>query len=1185
MHAKNEEATSVDTSPQIVFQLVNAAGSGLTANVIYITTDVTYNELTLQVGLTSGSVTLTPGTITDPSTPPTSGTVFYLDLSQLQLSPDVLAGLKLSADGFSFKTFPASSVVGVTPTVVKTLSAGTSGGLSITISGMEVPKALGTPTVQLYVTYYGVPAVQGMFSSFQVALVARPDERSGFLPDVLAVGLDQSTIVSSNLPLRRAENALSLQLSPGATGTVVKAGPSTVFSVSFVYGATGDTFGYGALTDVANACNIVAAAGLNADGWTIAANLHGQSPSWTLQPPDGAPIVGSGVQAIVAFDFTNIVTTYQPGPTAMVIAFANVPGYADGVYTLVLNKVPHVAIDWLKVTPNPTYFRNGKATVTVSWLARNATSLTLTQNYKQLDVTGKTHIPVDLTAESTVLNLVATRPGGSVVNRDSATQTATALPVINSFTGAPLEIYCGSASHDATFAWAVDTPDDVLVSLTSTGDAFGGQTFNATGTTNATLTGPQVITLAPNLATPSAALTRKLVVSAFKPQVSAQTAPSATTDVAFSPTAPFVALLSRSQNSVLVTDTVSYAVQQTLQVGKRPTSLAISQDGALLVTTNSGSADVSLIAVTAQGTGLPSFSAATSVALPATPSRAVITPDRQRVFVTVGTQAGASGQVVSLVRSGHGYAIEGTVYVGAAPAGICFDASGTRLFVANSSNKTVSVVALDQSGALGSVVDTIEGLPGSPVDVAATSSGKQLLIACPQQNAIVVVDPNYPNTGSRNTVTVGKGPRAIALTPGGGYALVANQLDATVSLLSTWGPPASAAVAGSPIPVGQRPYGIAASQDGLMAAVATEDASGFGLITLETYVAAPKTVSTPNQPTDVAAAPDGSVVFAWHDAAVPAAGHLPPGILVYNLTYGQISAVLASQPILGCVFSPVASDQQAIAITQGAAALSLIRTTDLTVTSVDLSSVAKGSSPLSIAIAGDGQTLFVLLGTSSRGYGLLVLTKSSGAWTPGQTVPLYQGSGAGVVMLRSTPDGSAVFVVDPAASSVRVVRRASDGTYSLDPAVVPADASALDATILPDGSTAYVLNAGAQYNTVTVVDVATLAVRTAAIPQTFVNLRGLIASPDGRRLYATDTNAGALRVLDPASLRILQTLPLNAQPSAAAGADGLAILPDASRIFTANTRGQGSGGAGAQGSLAVIDAVQMGAPSGLGAAA
>ncbi|AUX37481.1 MULTISPECIES: beta-propeller fold lactonase family protein [Sorangium] len=1180
MHAKNEEATSVDTSPQIVFQLVNAAGPGLTANVIYITTDATYNQLTLQVGLTSGSVTLTPGTITDPSTPPMSGTVFYLDLSQLRLSADVLAGLKLSADGFTFKTFPASSVVGMTPTVAKMLSSGTSGGLSIAISRMEVPKALGTPTVQLYATYYGVPAVQGMFSSFQVALVARPDEPSGFLPDVLAVGLDQSTIVSSDLPLRRAENAISLQLSPGATGTVVNAGPSTVFSVSFVYGATGDSFGFGALTDVTHACKIAPKAGLNAECWKITKNPNEQAPSWTLQPPEGAPIVGSGVLAIVAFDFTNIVTTYQPGPTAMVIAFANVPGYADGVYTLVLNKVPHVAIDSLKVTPNPTYFRNGTATVTVSWKARYATSLTLTQNGKQCDVTGKTHTQVNLTAESTVFNLAATGRGGGAVNRDSKYRTATALPVINSFTGAPLDIYCGSASHDATFAWAVDIPDDVLVSLTSTGDAFGGQTFKATGTTNATLTGPQVITLAPNLATPNPALTRKLVVSAFKPQVSTQPLPDATTDVVFSPTAPFVAFLSQSQNSILVMDTVSYEIQRTLQVGARPTSLAISQDGALLVTTNSDSNDVSLIAVTAQGTGLPAFSAATSVKLPATPSRAVITPDRQRIFVTVGTQAGAPGQVESLVRSGDAYVIEGTVDVGAAPAGISFDASGSRLFVANSSDETVSVVALDPRGALGSVVEIIAGLPGSPVDVAATSSGKQLLIACPQQNAIVVVDPNYPGTASRNTVTVGNGPRAIALAPGGGYAFVANQFDSTVSLLSTWGPPASAAAAGDPIPVGQSPYGfaygIAASQDGLMVAVATEYATGFGLITLATYVAAPETLSIPNQPTDVAAAPDGSAVFAWHDAAVPAAGHLPPGILVYNITYRQISAVLASQPILGCVFSPVASDRQAIAITQGAAALSLIRTTDLTVTSVDLSSATKGSLPLSIAISGDGQTLFVLLGTSSRRYGLLVLTKSSGAWTPGQTVSLYQGSGAGVVMLRSTPDGSAVFVVDPAAPAVRVVRRASDGTYSLDPTVVPADASALDATILPDGSTAYVLNAGAQYNTVTVVDVATLAVRTGAIPQAFVNLRGLIASPDGRRLYATDANAAALRILDPASLRILQTLPLNTEPSAAAGADGLAILPDASRIFTANTRGQGSGGAGAQGSLAVIDAVQMG---------
>ena len=151
---------------QLSFQIVNNAGGTPAQNVIYITDDASYNQVSLQVELTSGSTTLSPGTIPDPSSPPSTGTTIYLDLSGLQLTPAAWKQLKPSAAGWTFKTFPEEGVIGMTPASSIQFTSGTSGVITIGIAGIVVPQALATPLVQLYADYYGVPGVQGMYSAF-----------------------------------------------------------------------------------------------------------------------------------------------------------------------------------------------------------------------------------------------------------------------------------------------------------------------------------------------------------------------------------------------------------------------------------------------------------------------------------------------------------------------------------------------------------------------------------------------------------------------------------------------------------------------------------------------------------------------------------------------------------------------------------------------------------------------------------------------------------------------------------------------------------------------------------------------------------------------------------------------------------------------------------------------------------
>jgi DNA-binding beta-propeller fold protein YncE len=1145
-----------DVPVQLAFEIVNSAGGDTAENVIFVTSDAGYNKLSLQIALTSGTTTLAPGAIPDPSTPPGAGagTTLYVDLSGLQMTVEAWSQMSLQANGWTFTKFSEEGIVGMTPVGAPVqLSAGTKGAISIGISGLFLTSAPKDPHVQVYAAYYNVPGVTGQYSTFAVAIRNASTQQSD-LSEAIAVSLSANGIVNSIDPLLHAANAFSLLFS--SRQRLVTAGPNTTFAISFVYGAPRDQYGYGALSDAPRAAQIAVTQGENAEDWQITPNINTDSPNWTLQPPDGAAIVGSGVQSVVGIDFSNVITAYQPGPTVMLISYSQVPGYRDGTFTVVLNKVAHAAIGSLQVSPNPTYFVSGSAAVTVSWSVSGAQSLELTQNYQTTPVTGRTQLPATLEAELTTFTLKATGTPGTVENSDYRTVQAIALPVINSFSGSPTEIYSGSTSHDASFNWVVDSSDDVT--LSSTGDAFDGQSFGPKGSASVPITQPQMVTLAPVTAANPLALTRRLVISAFEPTPESHSLPFTPTAVIASPTGPFV-VVAGPASSLTALDTVQYATAGSVDLGHAPSALTFSPDGATLVSANSD-ATVSVIDVTLGPTGLPVFGSPSTIPLDGAPQAVVFSPHGPRIFVTVDPGGATAGHVVSLLHSGAGYAVEGTVTVGHKPRALTLDAAGTRLFVANSAEDTVTVVGLTAGGALGGTT-TIHGLTGQPTGVAATPDGRQLLVSC-LAGTVVAIDPDHPDKGQRSVLTVGRSPGQISLTPSGAYAAVANRDDGSVSLIDCWGLPRSSRVVGQPLSVGSQPVAIAATPDGLQLLVAV--AGGLSVITLAIYRAVAEAPSVPNGPTSVAVSTDGANLFAWHDAQLPARSQ-SPGILVYNQVSRTVSNLLASQNVLRCVVSPDPLAKQAFAIVQGDAGLHLIATDTLETDRQDLG-LAPGTTPVALAVCGEGQTLFVAVADASHNLSLVVLRWQDTTWAKAQTVALYRQVSPGRILLRPTPDATSLFLVDVAAAQVRVLRL-TGASYTLSPTTIAGDVRALDLALVPDGSAAYVLNAGQATNTVTIVDVASLQSHVAAIPQSYVNLTALQPSPDGRWLFAVDTDAAAVRILDPRSLRILQTILLSSSSGSVAGAAGLAVMPDGSRLFTANILSQ---------TLSIVEQIQMG---------
>jgi DNA-binding beta-propeller fold protein YncE len=1153
----------IDASPQLTCAIINSAGETTTENVIFVTRDPDYNQVSVQIGLTSGSTILTPGTIPDPLSPPgpDEGTTIYVDLNALGLSAEVWDQLTFHGQGWTFQKFSDQGVVGMTPVGSPIpLDSGTAGTIPIEVRGIVVPEAPPIPQIQIYVVYYNIPTVPGNYSTLAVALQKAPDEHDGDLSTVIGASLSANGIINTPGPQLKAANRFALQFTN--LGGLVPAGPDTTFSVTFVYGAPNDAYGYGALTDVASANDFLVRRGDNATNWTITPDKNAQAVTWTLLPPEGAPIVGTGGQSVVAINFSNVVTTYQPGPTVMLVSYCAVPGYKDGTFTLVLNKIPHVSIGSLEVTPNPTYFRaDGSAKVTVRWKVAAPQSLELTQNYLTTPVTGLTERDATLEAESTVFALRATGRPGTVDNSDYRTVNAIALPVINSFTGAPAEIYHGTLAHDASFDWAVDSASDVR--LYSTGTAFNGQSYTATNNTSAAIFETQMVSLVPKSLINRITLTRRLVFSAFKPVPEKHTLPFTPGAAAASPSGPFV-ILAGPSTSLTVVDTVRYTPSSTYELGHAASALAFSADGTILATANTDRT-VSIVGVDLGASGMPTFTNLSTITLSHAPQQLVFSPNRQRIFLTLDPDGDEPGRVLALVRSQNGYEIEGPpVTVGRRPRGLTLDAAGARLFVANSGDQTVTMIGLARTGKLGSS-SVLSGFAGRPTGIAATPSGRQLLVSCASTDdatgTVVVIDPSHPETGQRSTLPAGGSPGQIALLPSGSYAAVANGENGTVTLIDCWGRPAEAAIPGPPIAAATRPTGITASPDGQQVLVAVD--GGFCVVTLATYQASTTMPAMPNRPTSVAVTTDGESVFAWHDMGI--APKSSPGVLVYDTTSRTTTNLLADRDVLRLVVSPDPLAKEAFAIIKDDPALYRVAVDSLDTQTYPLG-LPSGTTPVALTVSGDGEAVYVVAADAGRDLTLVVLEEHDNTWTVAQTLPLYRMAAQGRILLRSTPDGTTLFVVDTTAAQVGVLRR-TGSSYVLSPTKITGEIRAHDLAVAPDGSTAYVLNAGLQTNTITVVDVASLNSRIAPVPQSYVNLTALQPSPDGRRLFATDTNAAALRVFDPRSLRIIQTIPLAAGSGQVRGITGLAVAADGSAVFTANADSQ---------NLGIVEQIQMG---------
>ncbi|WP_028060602.1 beta-propeller fold lactonase family protein [Candidatus Solirubrobacter pratensis] len=1145
--------------PQLVFE-IDSAGAPST---IYVTGTASDNDLTLKIATTaSATFSPAPHVVDKPQAPTATGSLLYLDLTPLNLTAAEFAAISPTPSDWTMVAFPDDQLIGMTPEADVTI--GPSDSIELHIGALADPQATGA-SASLTVTAFRVAGITiGSLpfpSNFSVALATPPDGGEALSQDLL-VELATPDVVNSIPAYDPVANQLAFAFYAGPRGRPVVAGAETQFTLSFVYSS--DPSGYGALCttdEVKPPFEVVS--GVNAGAWKITANRSQQSPSWTLRPPPKHPIVGTGPLATVGILANDLVTTFQPGPTVALISYTGLTGYADGVFTLPMTKHAHVSIGALSVKPNPTVLADGSAAVTVSWQAENAGTMTLAPF--DVNVTGKTSYPavitdttpISLTAEGTYL--------ASAGNIALANTTAVVQPVINSFGASPRAVYAGDLPRDVALSWNVNT-NDKLQLVSSTGDPDPDQ-YGAIGTVSKPISGPQMFTLVPLGQSEGPAVERSIIVSAFAPQVQPRAVAAAY--LAAPPNASFI--LASDGRTVSAVDTMVYQpVSGTIPVGASPAGMAFSSDGSILYVANSGDGTVSALDVTATG-AVPQygFTTRSTTTVGGAPQRVALSPDGAYLYVTVdgGSQP---GKLVVLSTAGTPVVVD-NLTVGVAPRGVAVMPSGAQLFVANSGSSTVTVIGRGPNGRH-SVVDSITGLSAAQ-DVAVTADGDVVLVACPTANAVVALNAIHPQA-PRATLTVGNAPQQLALLPGGAYAVVTNQGDGTVSLLSAGSTPSQCTLLEAGIQVGSSPGAIAATPDGGLVLVGTGGGGGLAVVTLAEYQTGQAPPAIGGQPTDVAVSPDDTKVVAWHSARETfSPGHPSTGLFVYDVASEVVTPELASTPVVDFVHHPDAAAATGFLADDTHASVTILSTASWTATgTIDLSAETDGL-PTGLAVSSDGTTLFVLTASASRAYELVVyaLAGSPPMGTALGTVKLLTGSPGSAVTLAAAPDGSKAYVTDEVSGNLLVVARGNDDSYALSGSPVAVGSLPVATALSPDGTGLYIACEGMSNNgSLAVVDTATLALQSVILPaNAYTSLGELVVSPDGTRVLATDAVAAGVRVFDAASLRLVQTIQWN---GGVEWPNGIAVAADGSRIFTTNI---------VSGNLGVVAQVQAAASGAL----
>jgi YVTN family beta-propeller protein len=238
--------------------------------------------------------------------------------------------------------------------------------------------------------------------------------------------------------------------------------------------------------------------------------------------------------------------------------------------------------------------------------------------------------------------------------------------------------------------------------------------------------------------------------------------------------APF-AYVPSSNNTISVIDTATDALVTTLPTGADPVGVAVSPAGNRVYVTNFSAGTVSVFD-SVKNTAL------STITVGAQPRGIQVSPDGTKVAVAnFGTNA-SPGNTISIfdVTSGQVTPLS----VGAGPMAVAYNASGSRLYVANLLDRSVSVVDTASS----TVVATL-GVAANPVALAINASGTRLYVAHTSATgagtggSVTVIDTSIPQAVA--SAGLSGDPEWLAVSPDGGRVYIAIGTTGTLGVFDT----------------------------------------------------------------------------------------------------------------------------------------------------------------------------------------------------------------------------------------------------------------------------------------------------------------------------------------------------------------------------------------------------------------
>jgi gliding motility-associated-like protein len=278
--------------------------------------------------------------------------------------------------------------------------------------------------------------------------------------------------------------------------------------------------------------------------------------------------------------------------------------------------------------------------------------------------------------------------------------------------------------------------------------------------------------------------------------------------------------------NVSVINTTTHALMTTIPVGQDPTFVSVSPDGKRVYVVNNSSNSISVI-----NTG--SNKVVTEIPVGST-NQVIVSPDNKLLYVA---DYGITTNIIRVINA-NTFAEAASIPLSGQPGGIAINADGSKLYVTNPLDGTVSVIDI----ATKTITATIN-VNSQPQGILVSPDGARIYVTNFFSNSVSVI--NTATNVIESVISTPANPDAIAISPDGSNIYVANYGNGSVTVINT----ATATVLAI-IATGTHPSAVDVSADGAFVYVVNQGANSMSIISTATN-AVTTTVPTgasPNSP-------------------------------------------------------------------------------------------------------------------------------------------------------------------------------------------------------------------------------------------------------------------------------------------------------------------------------------------------